>query len=182
MIFHKTSLRDALLIDLETRGDSRGVFARTMCRDEFAKQGMETDYVQQNMSASVHKGTVRGMHFQRMPHTEAKLIRCVRGAIIDIIVDLRANSPSFLKHEAFELTEDNRRQLYVPRGFAHGFQTLTDNVEVTYLVSAYYTASAEGGLRHNDPALGIQWPLDVTAISDKDASWPFIEDAGQVGI
>lgn len=182
MIFHKTTLLDAKLIDLETRGDSRGFFARTMCRDEFAKQGMDTDYVQQNMSASVHKGTLRGMHYQRAPHAEAKLIRCVRGAIIDIIVDLRPNSPSFLKHEAFELTEENRRQLYVPRGFAHGFQTLTDNVEVTYLVSAFYTPSAERGLRYDDPQLGIRWPAEVTTISEKDASWPLIEDRAKIEI
>lgn len=182
MIFHKTTLLDARLIDLETRGDSRGFFARTMCRDEFDKEGMDTDYVQQNISSSAHTGTLRGMHYQRAPHAEAKLIRCVRGAIVDIIVDLRPDSPSFLKHEAFELTEENRRELYVPRGFAHGFQTLTDNVEVTYLVSASYTPYAERGLRYNDPKLSIKWPLAVTTISDKDASWPLIEDEGKIEI
>jgi dTDP-4-dehydrorhamnose 3,5-epimerase len=175
MIFHKTSLQDAWLIDLEKRGDTRGFFARTMCREEFAAHGMDTDYTQQNTSFSAHRGTIRGMHFQLAPHTEAKLVRCIAGAIIDIIVDLRRESATYLKHDLFELTEENRRQLYVPRGFAHAFQALTDNVEVSYLVSAPYTPSAERGLRYNDPLLGIQWPLPVTVISEKDASWPLLQ-------
>jgi dTDP-4-dehydrorhamnose 3,5-epimerase len=182
MIFNKTTLTDARLIDLQKRGDDRGFFARTMCQDEFTAEGMDTVYVQQNMSTSVHKGTLRGMHYQRAPYAEAKLVRCVRGAIIDIIVDLRPDSPSYLKHEAFELTESNYRELYVPRGFAHGFQTLTDNVEVTYLVSAMYTPSAERGLRYNDPKLGIEWPLEVTTISDKDKAWPLIQDGVEIEI
>lgn len=180
MLFHETTLVDAKLIELQTRGDSRGFFARTMCVDEFAAQGMDTAYVQQNMSFSAARGTLRGMHFQLAPNAEAKLVRCVRGAIVDIIVDIRPDSASFLKHEAFELTDENRRELYVPRGFAHGFQTLTDNVEVTYLVSAKYTPSAERGLRYNDPKLGITWPVEVTTLSDKDANWPLIDDVSQI--
>jgi dTDP-4-dehydrorhamnose 3,5-epimerase len=175
MIFHKTSLQDAWLIDLEKRGDDRGFFARTMCRDEFAKHGMDTDYVQQNTSVSVHRGTVRGMHYQLPPHTEAKLVRCIAGAIVDIIVDMRRNSSTCLKHEGFELSQENRRQLYVPRGFAHAFQAISDDVEVSYLVSAPYTPSAERGLRYSDPLLGIDWPLPVTVISDKDATWPLLQ-------
>jgi dTDP-4-dehydrorhamnose 3,5-epimerase len=174
MIYRKTTLQDAWLIEIEPRGDERGFFARTMCRDEFAAHGMVSDYVQQNMSISARAGTLRGMHFQRAPNTEAKLVRCVRGAIVDVIVDLRSGSPSYLRHEAFELTALNRQQLYVPPGFAHSFQTLVDDVEVSYLVSAAYAPEAEGGLRYDDPLLGIAWPMPVAAISDKDARWPLL--------
>lgn len=182
MIFHDTELKDARLIDLEPRGDDRGMFARSFCAREFAAAGLETIYVQQNMSVSNFKGTLRGMHFQRTPDAEVKLIRCLRGAIIDIIVDIRRHSPSFMRHQAFELSASNRRQLYVPRGFAHGFQTLTDDVEVSYLVSAFYAPDSEGGLRHDDPALAIDWPLPVTVISPKDASWPLIERESYAGL
>jgi dTDP-4-dehydrorhamnose 3,5-epimerase len=175
MIFHKTSLQDAYLIELEKKGDDRGFFARTMCRNEFAAHGLDTEYVQQNTSFSANKGTLRGMHYQLPPFTEAKLVRCITGALVDIIVDLRRDSPSFMKHERFELTDRNRLELYVPRGFAHAFQTISDDVEVSYLVSAPYTPSAERGVRYSDPRLGIEWPLPVTVISDKDASWPLLE-------
>ncbi len=178
MIFHKTTLQDAWLIEIEPRGDERGIFARTMCREEFAAHGMAQDFVQQNMSTSAKAGTLRGMHFQRAPHMEAKLVRCIRGAVLDVIVDLRAGSPSYLRHEAFELTADNRRQLYVPPGFAHSFQTLVDDSEVSYLVSAAYAPQSEGGLRYDDPLLGISWPLPITAISDKDATWPYLVPNG----
>lgn len=176
MKFHQTELKDAWLIELEKRGDDRGFFARTMCQEEFAKHGMVTQFVQQNMSVSAHKGTLRGLHYQLRPNAEAKLIRCLRGAIIDIIVDIREDSPTYLKHQAFELTDSNMHQLYVPPGFAHSFQTLTDDVEVSYLVSAPYTPAAERGLRYNDEQLGIEWPLPVTTISDKDAAWPLISE------
>ena len=122
------------------------------------------------------------MHFQRAPHTEAKLIRCLRGAILDVIVDLRADSPSYLRHQGFELSAENRHQLYVPPGFAHGFQTLTDDVEVSYLVSAAYAPAAEGGLRHDDPLLGIAWPMAATVISPKDAAWPLLDPAAPLSI
>jgi len=172
MKFHQTTLKDAILIDLERRGDDRGFFARTFCVDEFAAQGLPTEFVQQNTSYSANKGTLRGMHFQRAPHGEDKLIRCLRGAIVDIIIDLRPDSPTFQKWEAFELNDENKRQLLVPKGFGHGFQTVSDHVEVTYLVSAKYTPSAEGGVRWNDPAFGIKWPLEPTEMSDKDKTWP----------
>lgn len=175
MIFNKTDLEDAWLIDLERRGDERGFFARTMCEKEFAAHGLDTRYVQQNTSFSATKGTLRGMHFQREPHEEAKLVRCLWGEIMDVIIDLRPNSPTYRRHQAFNLSAENRRQLYVPRGFAHGFQALTENVEVTYLVSACYTPHAEGGVRYNDPTFGIQWPLPVTVISDKDKTWPLLD-------
>ncbi|MET0373109.1 MAG: dTDP-4-dehydrorhamnose 3,5-epimerase [Rhizorhabdus sp.] len=179
MIFHKTTLQDAWLIDLEPRGDARGMFARTMCAQEFAAHGLLTDYVQQNMSVSADKGTIRGMHYQRPPYTEAKLVRCVRGAILDVIVDMRSGSPTYLKHEGFELSAENRRQLYVPPGFAHSFQTLVDDIEVSYLVTAPYTPEAEGGVRYSDPLLGIVWPLPVSTISDKDANWPLIDQSAK---
>ncbi|WP_159512580.1 dTDP-4-dehydrorhamnose 3,5-epimerase [Sphingomonas sp. T1] len=175
MIYSETRLKDAWLIDIEPRGDARGSFARTFCHDEFGSRGMVANYVQQNMSVSAQKGTVRGMHFQRGQHAEAKLIRCTRGSIMDVIVDLRGGSPTYLRHEAFELSADNRRQLYVPPGFAHSFQTLADDIEVTYLVSAPYTPSAEGGVRYNDPLLAIKWPLPISVISDKDENWPLLD-------
>lgn len=182
MIFHDIELKDARLIELRLLGDDRGAFARTFSQDEFAEAGMASVYVQQNMSVSARKGTVRGMHFQRAPHTEAKLIRCLRGAILDVIVDLRADSPSYLRHQGFELSAENRHQLYVPPGFAHGFQTLTDDVEVSYLVSAAYAPAAEGGLRHDDPLLGIAWPMAATVISPKDAAWPLLDPAAPLSI
>lgn len=175
MIYHPTTLADAWLIDLEKRGDDRGWFARTMDAAELAERGMDSVFVQQNASNSALAGTVRGLHFQRDPHAEAKLVRCLKGRIFDVIVDLRRGSPSFMRHEGFELGADNGRLLYVPRGFAHGFQTLTDDVEVSYLVSARYAPEAEGGLRYDDPRLGIVWPLQVSVISPKDAAWPALE-------
>ncbi|MBA4339504.1 MAG: dTDP-4-dehydrorhamnose 3,5-epimerase [Hyphomonas sp.] len=176
MKFHPTTLKDAVLIDLERRGDDRGFFARTFCADEFAANGLPTEFVQQNMSYSATKGTIRGMHFQRAPHAEDKLIRCLRGAIVDIILDLRPDSPTYKRWEAFVLNEENKRQLLVPKGFAHGFQTVSDHVEVTYLVSSRYNGAAEGGVRWNDPAFGITWPLAPTEMSDKDKKWADFAD------
>jgi dTDP-4-dehydrorhamnose 3,5-epimerase len=175
MIFQPTSLKDALLIEPQIRGDERGSFARTWDRRLFAEQGIEGVFVQQNTSVSAHAGTVRGMHFQLPPHTEGKFVRCIRGAILDVIVDLRCSSPSFLRHEGFELSIANHRMLWVPPGFAHSFQTLADDTEVTYLVTADYAPDAERGLRFDDPRLGIDWPLPVTVISPKDASWPLLD-------
>jgi dTDP-4-dehydrorhamnose 3,5-epimerase len=178
MIYHETSLKDAWLIDLERRGDDRGWFARSMDAREFAARGMDSVFVQQNGSMSAQAGTIRGLHFQRPPHAEAKLVRCLRGRILDVIVDLRPDSPSHMRHESFELSAESGRMLYVPKGFAHGFQTLTDDVEVSYLVSAYYEPSAEGGLRWDDPRLGIAWPLPPSVISPKDAAWPLLAEGG----
>jgi dTDP-4-dehydrorhamnose 3,5-epimerase len=175
LIFHQTALVDAWLIDPEFRGDERGSFARTMCRKEFEDHGLNADFVQQNTSMSALAGTVRGMHFQLKPNTEAKFVRCIRGAIVDVIVDLRRRSRSFMQHGMFELSAANGRMLYVPEGFAHSFQTLVDDTEVTYLVTASYAPEAERGLRFSDPRLDIGWPLAVTTISQKDASWPLLE-------
>lgn len=176
MIFHSTTLKDAWLIELELRGDERGYFARTFCAEEFQRHGLIAQFIQQNTSRSARRGTLRGLHYQMQPYGEAKLVRCTRGAIVDVIVDIREDSPTYLQHEAFELTADNHRQLYVPPGFAHSFQTLSDDVEVSYLVSAPYTPSAERGLRYNDERLAIDWPLAVTTLSEKDAAWPLLAD------
>ena len=179
MIFHQTTLNDACLIDLELRGDERGHFARSFCEDEFASHGLISQFVQQNLSRSARRGTLRGLHYQVQPHGEAKLIRCTRGAIVDVIVDIREESSTYLRHECFELTADNQRQLYVPPGFAHAFQTLCDDVEVSYLVSAKYAPAAERGLRYNDERLGIDWPQVVAPISEKDAAWPLLADRSE---
>ncbi|QTF91401.1 dTDP-4-dehydrorhamnose 3,5-epimerase [Halomonas sp. BM-2019] len=176
MKFIKTDLKDAYLIELEMRGDDRGFFARSMCRDEFSEVGLDSNFVQQNTSFSAQRGTLRGMHFQRAPFGEDKLVRCISGAIVDVIVDIRKDSPTYLKHQMFELTSRNRLQLYVPKGFAHSFMTLEDNVEVSYLVTAPYTPASEDGLRYSDEELGIDWPLPVTVISEKDDSWPLLKD------
>lgn len=172
MEFLKTSLQDAVLIDLTKFEDSRGFFARTFCAEEFAKQGLVIQFPQSNYSYNVSKGTLRGMHYQKAPYGEVKLVRVVQGAILDVIIDLRPDSSTYLKWEGFELTAENARTLYVPVGFAHGFQTLVDQTHVTYQVSHPYTPGAEGGLRYDDPTFGINWPLPVSTISDKDASWP----------
>jgi dTDP-4-dehydrorhamnose 3,5-epimerase len=176
MKFIETDLKDAYLVELEPRGDDRGFFARTMCREEFSAIGIESSFVQQNTSYSAQRGTLRGLHFQKAPHGEDKLVRCIRGAIVDIIVDIRQDSPTYMQHQMFELTSSNRLQLLVPKGFAHSFMTLEDNVEVSYLVTAPYTPSSEDGLRYNDKDLGIEWPLPVSVISDKDANWPLIRE------
>jgi dTDP-4-dehydrorhamnose 3,5-epimerase len=174
MKFTPTSLQDAVLIEQERHADARGYFARTFCVQEFERAGLETAFVQANASHNARAGTLRGMHFQRPPHGEVKLVRCVKGAIHDVIVDLRRDSPTYGRWEGFDLTEENGRMLYVPAGFAHGFQTLVDDTDVAYQVSHPYTAGAEGGLRWDDPAFGIAWSLPVTTISEKDASWPHV--------
>jgi dTDP-4-dehydrorhamnose 3,5-epimerase len=174
MQFHSTPLQDARIVSLEPRTDERGLFARSFCTREFDGAGLISRMVQCNISYNRFKGTLRGMHFQRAPATEAKLVRCTRGAIYDVIVDLRPGSPTYLRHFCIELTADNRTALYVPELFAHGYITLTDDAEVFYQVSGYYTPSLEGGLRHDDPAIGINWPTEVKHISDKDAQWPLL--------
>ena len=172
MKFTQTSLADAVLIDLTRLGDERGFFARTFCADTFAKQGLVSVYPQSNASQNVKAGTLRGMHFQKAPHAEVKLVRCVKGALHDVIIDLRPESPTYMKWEGFDLTEENGRILYVPEGFGHGFQTLGDDTHAAYQVSHPYTPGAEGGVRWDDPAFGVRWPLPVSVISDKDAAWP----------
>lgn len=172
MIFTETALPGAYIIDLEKLEDSRGFFARGYCWNEFERRGLAPRVVQSNISYNLKKGTLRGMHYQIPPHCETKLVRCTRGGIYDVIIDLRPESKTFKKWIAVELTVDNFRSLYVPGGFAHGFQTLQDGTEVTYHVSEFYTPKAERGIRHNDDAFAIGWPLPVEAISEKDQSWP----------
>lgn len=172
MIFSATKLQDAYIVDLEKREDSRGFFARSWCRREFAENRLVSGLAQTNLSFSRNKGTLRGMHYQAEPYAETKLIRCTRGAVYDVIIDLRAASLTCGQWLGVELTEDNYKMVYVPEGFAHGFQTLADNAEVTYQVSQFYTPEAERGIRYNDPAFGIEWPAKVEVISSKDASWP----------
>ena len=172
MRFETTGLDGAWLVQLEPRQDSRGFFARTFCVDEFHAHGLETEFPQHSISRSFVKGTVRGMHFQREPHAEVKLVRCLNGAIWDVIIDMRQDSPTFRQWRAFELSDENGCQLYIPKGFAHGFQTLSDNVEVNYLISEFHVPDAASGVCHDDPAFGITWPLPVTTISEKDLLWP----------
>ena len=177
MIFKETDLADAYIIDLEPIGDSRGFFARAWCERELSEQGLETKIAQCNMSFNGRKGTLRGMHFQQPPHEEVKLIRCVRGALHDIIIDLRQEPATFKRWTGVELSDENRRALYVPRGFAHGFQTLEDNTETFYMVSEFYIPHAESGVRWDDPAFRLEWPLgSPTEISDKDRNWPDFPD------
>lgn len=176
MKFTKTHIPGVMIVDLDIRSDDRGLFARTYDRQEFEDAGIEPHVEQANVSFNYRAGTLRGMHFQIAPHAENKLVRCVRGAIVDKIVDMRWNSPTRLEHVSVELTADNRRALLVPAYFAHGYQTLVDNTEVTYQVSGAYTPAAERGLRYTDPELGLEWPLAVDEVSPKDASWPLLSE------
>jgi dTDP-4-dehydrorhamnose 3,5-epimerase len=176
MIFTETKLKGAFIVDIERREDSRGFFARAFCQNEFEARGLKNTIAQANIGFNARKGTVRGMHFQYPPAAETKLVRCTRGAILDIIVDLRPESPTYLQHVAVEMNEDNQRALYVPERFAHGYQTLDDNTETSYQVGEFYTPGSEGGLLFTDPRLGLRWPLPVAAISDKDAAWQLLEE------
>ncbi|MCR2794075.1 dTDP-4-dehydrorhamnose 3,5-epimerase family protein [Microbacterium sp. zg.Y625] len=175
MILTPTPIAGVAIIDLEPRQDDRGFFARSFDREEFVRAGLNPHVEQANISFNHRAGTLRGMHFQVAPHPESKLIRCTRGAIVDTIVDMRWGSPTRLQHVSVELTADNRRALFVPAYFAHGYQTLVDETEVTYMVSGAYAPGAERGLRHDDPALGLSWPLPVADASTKDLSWPLLE-------
>ena len=171
MIFTETKLAGAFIIDIERRGDNRGFFARTFCQREMEEHGLRPVIAQSNLAYNKHKGTLRGMHFQYPPAAESKLVRCTRGAILDIIVDLRPESPTYLQHIEVELNADNYRSLYVPERFGHGYQALEDDTETTYQVGEFYTPSEEGGLSPFDPALGLTWPLEVTELSAKDSGW-----------
>lgn len=175
MIFEPTPLQGAYLISLEKRGDNRGFFARFFCEAEFRAQGLVPQFTQVNTSLSAKAGTLRGMHYQLPPSAEVKVVRCMRGALFDVIVDLRAGSPTFGKWFGAELNDDNRLMMYVPKGFAHGFVTLRDDVEALYFVSDPYAQQAERGLRWDDPAIGIAWPVTPTEISAKDLAWPDLD-------
>jgi dTDP-4-dehydrorhamnose 3,5-epimerase len=179
MILTETKLKGAFVIDIEPHADSRGFFARAFCQHEFAAHGLKPTIAQGNIASNRTKGTLRGMHFQYPPASETKLVRCTRGAILDIIVDLRPESPTYLQHVAVELTEDNYRSLYVPERFAHGYQALSDNTDTSYQCGEFYTPGTEGGLHYADPRLNLAWPLPVTAISEKDADWKVLDEVEQ---
>jgi dTDP-4-dehydrorhamnose 3,5-epimerase len=176
MIFTETKLKGAFVIDLERREDSRGFFARAFCQHEFTDHGLKPVIAQANLAHNKQKGTIRGMHFQYPPAAETKLVRCTRGAILDVIVDLRPESLTFLQHTAVELNEENFRTLYVPERFAHGYQVLRDGTDTSYQVGEFYAPGSEGGLLYNDPRLGLNWPLFITVISDKDKAWKLLTE------
>lgn len=181
MIFTELPLPGAYVIAPEPIGDARGFFARMLCTEEMAAHGLDMNIVQMNVSYSAERGTLRGLHYQAAPHAENKMVRCVRGALYDVLVDLRPESPTYRQWAGVELTADNRRMAYVPEGFAHGFLTLTDDCEVMYPVTAGYAPEAERGLRYDDPAFGIDWPAPVRVLSEKDRSWPAFEAQPTVG-
>jgi dTDP-4-dehydrorhamnose 3,5-epimerase len=176
MIFTETRLKGAFIIDLDRREDSRGFFARAFCQHEFEDHGLKPIIAQANVAFNHKKGTMRGMHFQFPPAAETKLVRCTRGAILDIIVDLRPESATYLQHVAVELTEDNGRALYVPERFAHGYQVLRDKTETSYQVGEFYAPGSESGLLYSDPRLKLEWPLSVAVISEKDERWKTLEE------
>ncbi len=172
MIFTPSEIDGVNLVDLQRLDDDRGFFARAWCRHEFAEQGLVSDFVQANIAFTVRQGTLRGMHYQEAPHAEAKLVRCTRGAAFVVALDLRRDSPTWARWTGEELTSENRRALYVPPGCAQGYQTLVDNTEMCYQMSAFYTPEAARGVRFDDPRFRITWPLPVAVISDRDRSWP----------
>jgi dTDP-4-dehydrorhamnose 3,5-epimerase len=172
MIFIETKLKGAFVIEPERLKDERGFFARTWCKHEFEVHGLNSNLVQCNISFNVKRGTIRGMHFQAEPFEEAKLVRCTKGAIWDVIIDLRPDSPTFKKWFAVELTAENHKMLYIPESFAHGFQTLEANTEVFYQMSEYYSPECSKGVRWNDLVFSIEWPEDDIIISDKDRQYP----------
>jgi dTDP-4-dehydrorhamnose 3,5-epimerase len=172
MKFTETPLKGAFVIELEKRGDDRGFFARFFCEREYEQHGLNHGIVQINTSASKDRGTLRGMHYQLAPKAEDKIVRCIRGALLDVIIDVRPNSPTFKQHFKIELNPDNRTMLYVPKGFAHGFITLTEDTEALYLVTEYYSPERERGIRWNDPQFGISWPMQPVVVSGKDSAHP----------
>jgi dTDP-4-dehydrorhamnose 3,5-epimerase len=176
MQFQKTKLKDAYLIKPQVIGDSRGFFMESYSKKEFEKEGIGCEFTQDNHSKSEKKGTLRGLHFQASPHTQAKLIRVAKGAIYDVIVDLRKDSETFGQWEGFELSAENKRMLFVPRGFAHGFVTLEDDTEVLYKADDFYAPETEGGIAWNDPDLKIDWPVEVSTISERDKKWPILKE------
>jgi dTDP-4-dehydrorhamnose 3,5-epimerase len=176
MIFSETRLPGAFVVDLEPLADDRGYFARTFCQREFEAHGLTPLIAQANLSLNHRRGTIRGLHFQYPPNGETKLVRCSRGAILDVIVDLRPESRCYLQHVAIELTASSHRGLYVPARCAHGYQVLEDATEVTYQMGEFYAPEAAAGLRYSDPRLGIAWPLPVVAVSERDRSWPLLAD------
>ena len=182
MKFTETPVQGAYLINLDRKGDDRGFFARVFCRNEFQTQGLSAEFVQVNNSLSADKGTLRGMHYQLPPHAETKVIRCIRGSLYDVVLDLREGSPTFGQSFGAELSAENRCMMYCPKGCAHGFLTLTDDVEAFYFVDAFYAPESERGVRWNDPAFNIEWPFEPVVISDKDRNHPDFESSASVAL
>jgi dTDP-4-dehydrorhamnose 3,5-epimerase len=182
MKFTETPLKGAYVVDLEKKGDHRGFFARMYCSKEFAELGLESQFVQANSSFSIHKGTIRGLHYQMSPMDEVKLVRCIAGSLYDVILDLRSDSQTFGQYFGTTLSAENKRMVYVPKGFAHGFLTLEDNTEILYLVSQYYSSDLERGIRWNDPLFGIEWPATPTVISERDMTHPDFDRRHHMGI
>jgi len=176
MKFQKTPLDGLHLIETASVGDRRGRFSRLFCERDFAPIEQSLHFTQVNLSETTHNGTIRGMHYQTSAAAESKLIRCLRGQVFDVAVDLRRNSPTFLQWHAIELSDDNNREVFIPKGFAHGFQTLTDDVQLLYLHTTAWTPEHEAGLRYDDPRLAIRWPQPVTLVSDRDMGYPLLDD------
>ena len=174
MKFIETGLEGAFIVELEPRSDDRGFFARAFCQREFEEHGLNPKIAQCNLAFTAKKGTLRGLHYQVPPATEAKFFRCIQGRNFHVIVDMRSDSATYLKHVGVELSPENRRALYVPEFFAHGYQTQEDNSEALYQVSEFYSPGHEAGLRYDDPKLAIDWPIPVSVVSDKDTSWPLL--------
>lgn len=172
MKFTETPIKGAFVIEVQKFEDDRGIFGRSFCEREFEEHGLTSRMVQTNVSFNYKKGTLRGIHYQIDPHQESKLVRCTRGSLYDVVVDLRPGSPTYMQWFGVELTADSYRMLLIPEDCGHAFQTLEDNTEAIYQVSQFYTPGAEAGIRWNDPAIGIKWPLPVSVISEKDANWP----------
>jgi dTDP-4-dehydrorhamnose 3,5-epimerase len=181
MKFIPTPLPDAFVIELEKRGDDRGFFARAFCEQEFQAAGLPSHFVQVNNSLSAQRGTLRGMHYQLAPKAETKLVRCIRGALYDVILDLRRESPTFGRSFGVELNAPNRKMVCVPKGFAHGFITLADDTEAFYFVDEFYAPQQERGVRWNDPKFGIKWPMEPVVMSDKDRQWRDFDPAWHLG-
>ena len=172
----ETELTGAFIVDLTSHEDNRGFFARLFCQKEFAAHGLKPIVAQANIGANRRRGTLRGMHFQFPPAAETKYVRCVRGAVLDIIVDLRPESPTYLRHVTVELSAKNQRGIYIPERFAHGYQTLEDDTDTVYMVGEFYAPGMEGGLRYDDPVLDLEWPLPIEVVSEKDMGWKWLQD------
>ena len=176
MEFKKTSFEDVYVINFSRNEDNRGTFTRMYCKQEFEKIGFDKEFVQINFSSNLAKGTLRGLHYQKMPYTESKLIRCIQGKIFDVVVDIRKDSKTFLKYFGVELSKEKMNAIFIPEGFAHGYQTLEDNSSLIYHHSQYYMPESDGGIRYNDPFLNIEWPLPAINLSDKDKAYHLIDN------
>ncbi len=182
MKFIETPLKGAFVIELDKIGDERGFFARAFCKKEFADHGLASEFLQVNNSMSAIKGTLRGMHYQLAPHAETKVVRCIRGSLYDQILDIRPDSPTFGQSFGAELSAENRCMMYVPKGFAHGFITLTEDAEAFYFVDETYAPTFERGIRWDDPKFNLQWPCEPTVLSDKDKAHPDFDEAYHLNV